>query len=159
MAVVISFFMPWISVDAPAVGKVAKILTGKDKATLDTISAYQVPILANSHESRFMISVIKIFMPDITDADKKSYFIWFVPIVAIVIFFLNDTLGKIKFFKLIFGLVGLSVFGFGMFKMVTTDLDKLVLKVTIAQGLWITLYGYLGIGVIGMVDFFKGKKK
>jgi hypothetical protein len=45
--IVISFFLPWVSVESQAVGEFSKILTGKKQAVVANISGFQVPILAN----------------------------------------------------------------------------------------------------------------
>lgn len=65
LVVILGFFLPWVSVESEQIGAVTKILTGKSQKLIDSVSAFQVPILANSSESRFMISVIKIFNPGI----------------------------------------------------------------------------------------------
>lgn len=153
--IVISFFMPWISVESEAVGGITKVLTGKKQAQMASISAFQVPLLANSEESRFMISVIKIFSPDIKDADKKSFLIWVVPALAILILAVKSFIKKNKWLDLVIGIIGCAIFFVAFFKIKTTDLDKLVLKVAINQGLWITLLAYLGIGLLSFVNFFK----
>jgi len=156
----VAFFLPWVSVDSPAIGGITKILTGKKQATIDAISAYDVPVLANSDESRFMMSVIKIFQPNIENADKKSYLIWAVPLLAIIIFLLSCVLlpGN-RWLSLIFGIIGIAIFAFGYYKITTTDLDKLVLTITIGIGVWLTLWGYLGIGLVHVLDFFCPCKK
>ena len=159
VVIVISFFLPWISVESAAIGEVTKALTGKRQATIDSISAFKVPILANSKESRFMISVIKIFNPGIKNADKKSFLIWLVPGLALIIFLISRFFYKNKWVNLAFGIIGCPIFFIAVYKITTTDLDKLVLRVNINLGLWLTLFGYLGIGVLGFINFIQLTKK
>jgi len=154
-----SFFLPWIAVESAAVGGVTKLLTGKKQATIDTISGFDVPIKANSSESRFMLSIIKIFNPSLKNADKKSFLIWIVPLFAVLMFFLSVKYNDIKFVKPILGIIGVSIFVVAAFKIFTTDLDKLVLNVRIAYGLWLVLIGYLFFGILEIVDFVKMMKK
>ena len=142
--IVVSFFMPWVRVESPLTGGVTKILTGKEQSVIDQVSGMDVPLMANSSESRFMISVIKIFNPGIKDADKKSWLILGVPGLSIVILLVSWFLDKNKWVNLGFGILGCAIFGVAVFKLMTTDLDKLVLKVSIAHGLWLLLLGYLG---------------
>jgi hypothetical protein len=149
----VSFFLPWIKVESPAVGTISKILTGKEQAVISGISGYAVPVLANSEESRFMISVIKIFNPGIQNADKKSYLIWVVPGLAVVILVVKLFLDKNKWINLVIGLIGSLIFLVAVYKLNTTDLDKLVLKVSIAPGLWFILLAYLGIGLLCLANF------
>jgi len=129
--IIIAFFMPWVSVKSEQVGMFAKILTGKNQDVVDNISAFQVPIMANSSDARLMISVIKIFNPDIKDIDKKSFLIWVIPILAVVIFIVSYFFGKNKWANLIVGIIGAAIFIVAAYKIKTTDLDKLVLKVEI----------------------------
>ena len=149
----VSFFLPWVSVESAAVGSVSKLLTGKEQAKIDSISGFKVPIIANSEESRFMISVIKIFNPNITNADKKSWLIWLVPGLSLIFLALGHFLGKNKWFYLCVGILGVLIFSGATFKIFTTDLDKLVLQINIGIGLWILLISYLGIGVINLMRF------
>lgn len=151
--IVVSFFLPWISVESAAIGGITKVLTGKKQATIDSVSGFRVPILANSEESRFMITIIKIFNPNIKDADKKSWLIWMVPGLAVILLVLRRFFESNKWFYLGVGLLGTLIFVVTVFKITTTDLDKLVLKVDIAVGLWLLLVGYLGIGILNLVRF------
>lgn len=157
--IVVSFFLPWVSVESEAVGGISKLLTGKKQSSVGAISGFQVPIMANGEESRFMISVIKIFNPDITHADKKSILICLVPLLSIGLYFLSNRFGKNKLVILGIGILGVTIFGGAVFKIFTTDLDKMVIKVSIAIGLWLTLFGYLFIGLIHLKEFFELGKK
>jgi Na+-transporting NADH:ubiquinone oxidoreductase subunit NqrC len=51
------------------------------------------------------------------------------------------------------GVIGVLIFVVGVYKIASTDLDKLVLNVNIGAGLWLTLYGYLGMGLAGIAGF------
>jgi hypothetical protein len=159
MLIVVSFFLPWVVLESGVVGGVTKILTGERKAALQSISGFQVPVLANSAESRLTISVIELFNPGIKNADKKSYLIWVVPLLAVLICASFLFFGKNKWVSLICGIVGMAVFAVAVFKIKTTNLDKLVVKVAIGYGLWLVLYAYLGMGVVSLANFFALKKK
>ena len=154
----ISFFLPWVSVESEAVSGFSKVLTGKKQSVLDTISGYDVPVLANGDESRFMISIIKIFKPDIKDADKKSYLIWLVPFFSLLLFWLKQKFPRNKWVGLGVGLIGALIFVVAVWKITTTDLDKLVLKISIGYGLWLILLAYLGIGILELWAFIKSLK-
>ena len=151
----ISFFLPWVHVESPMVGSVTKVLTGKRQAEIVGISGFAVPGLANGPDARLMISIIKIFNPSVTDADKKSWLIWGVPLFAVIIFLVGLFLGSNKWFNLVIGVIGIAIFLVGVYKIKTTDLDKLVLSAKIGLGIWLTLYGYLGLGVTAVINFIK----
>ena len=149
--IVISFFLPWVQIESQQVGAFSKMLTGKRQVTLDRMSAFQVPLRANSSEARLAMSVLKIFAPNMQNADKKSFLIWIVPLCAVGMFLLRNILNKNMLVHLGIGVAGCLIFIIGLIKIVTADLDKLVLNVRIAPGLWLTLVGFLGIGVIGFM--------
>ena len=158
IVIVVAFFLPWISVESAVVGKVSKILTGKTQATIGSVSGFKVPILANSEESRLMIAVIKIFQPDITNADKKSFLIWMVPLLAVVIFLVGNAPKTNQWIRLVFGVLGILIFVGVTYKIITTDLDKMIIKVNIEYGLWLIIFGYLGIGILQIGEFLKLRK-
>ena len=151
----ISFFLPWVNVESQMVGTVAKVLTGKRQVAIASISGFAVPGLANGPDARLMLSVIKIFNPGITDADKKSWLTWGVPIFAIAIFLLGLFIADNRWFNLGVAAIGILIFIVGAYKINTTDLNKLVLDAKIGLGVWLTLYGYLGLGITGAVNFVK----
>lgn len=155
LIVVLSFFLPWVEVGSKAVGTFSKVLTGERQTLIISISGFKVPILANSPDARLMISVIKIFNPDIKDADKKSYLIWSIPLLAVIMFVAGYIFNKNRWLHLVFGIIGTAIFVVAFYKIKTTDLDKLVLNASIGSGLWLTLWAYLGIGILGLVIFGK----
>ena len=157
--VVTSFFMPWVKVQSQQIGAVSKLLTGKRQADIDSISGIGVPIRANGEDARLIISVMKIFSPKIKDADKKSFLVLLVPILALAMFLGYRYKGDNKLVLLLIATIGISIFTVGTFKIVTTDMDKLVLNIKIGSGLWTTFVAYLGMGLTGLAGFiFKIKK-
>jgi hypothetical protein len=151
----VSFFLPWINVGSPLAGGISKVLTGKKQADFYSISGFQVPILANGSESRLIISVIQLFNLGVKDADKKSWLIWAMPGLAVIMLMLLWLWGNNRWLLLVLGIMGVAIFGVATFKILTTNLDKLVLKVTIAYGLWALLTGYLLLGGICLSNLIK----
>ncbi len=158
----ISFFLPWVNIESAVVGGLSKILTSKESATISSISGFKVPILANGQDSRLIISIIQLFNPGVKDADKKSYLIWGVPGLAVLMLVLFWFLGKNKWLNLGFGVAGILIFLVAVFKIATTNMDKLIMKVSIGFGLWLLLVGYLCIGLLCGINFLnlnKGGRK
>ena len=149
----IGFLLPWVSVESPAAGKISELLTGKKQGEFYSISGFQVPILANSKESKLMISIIKLFNPGIKDADKKSWLIWLVPGLALLMLIALLVWGNNKWLQLAFGILGVVIFAGATFKILTTNLDKVILKVSISYGLWTLLVGYLLLGCVSLLNF------
>jgi hypothetical protein len=157
--VIIAFFIPWVAVKSEQVGMVSKILTGKKQAVIDNISAFQVPILANGPDARLMLSVIKIVNPNVKDADKKSFLIWGIPFLAVIIFIVSHFFGNNKWANLIIGVLGVAIFIFASYKIKTTDFNKLVLNIEMGPGLWLTLWSFLLMGATGFIRFIAPAQK
>ena len=159
--IVIGFFLPWVSVGSSQVGAVSKLLTGKSQETITSISGFQVPILANGPESRLMITVIKIFNPGVENADKKSWAVYGIILLALLIYALIYYFPKNKWIHLGVGIIGSGIFVATVFKLATTDMDKFVIQVKIGLGLWLILCAYLVMGVMSFIQFgrqLKGRK-
>lgn len=150
-----AFFLPWVSVNSSVKGLVVKVFGSQD-ASIMKISGYQVPILANREDSRLMITVIKLFNPGIQDADKKSWLIWAVPILSVLLAFAYMMFNKNKWFDLGLGILGVAIFAVGLYEILVTDLNKMGIEVEILNGVWLTLVGYL---CIGLIAFFKFTQK
>ena len=158
--IVIGFFLPWVSVGSAQVGAVSKLLTGARQEKITSISGLQIPILANSQESKLMITIIKIFNPGIKDADKKSWAVFLIIVLALVIYGLVYYFPKNKWIHLAIGIVGIAIFAVAVFKIATTDMDKFVIQVKIGIGMWMILLAYLVMGIMSFIQFgrqLKGK--
>ena len=149
----VSFFLPWVNVESQVIGSISKLISGKSQASLKTISGFQVPILANGPDAKLMITIIKIFNPAVKDADKKSWLIWGIPGLGVVLFGLALFLGKNKWVNLGMGILGVLIFAVVTYKIKTTNLDKVVLNIAIGPGLWAILWSYLGIGIVSLIRF------
>lgn len=176
-AVVIAFFLPWVrlkttqatgivseglalaSVGAWPVGFISGLFSGGKHGMSQSISAYQIPVLANSNESTLIISLMQIFMPNVEDADKKSYLLWAIPFLAGAIALAGIFLGGNKWFGLVVGVVGIAIFAVVTYKVKSIDLDKIVMKVYTGPGLWITLWAYFGMGLVSLIDFVTQLKR
>lgn len=149
----LGFFLPWVSVESEQAGWFTKIISGKSQEKIATISGFQVPIMANSEESRLIITIAKIFNPGIEGVDKKSFAIWIIPVLAIIFALLVHFLEKDKWVNLAIGVIGVLIFVIAVFKIQTTDLDKAILRVRIGLGLWLILWSYLIMGILCLVRF------
>lgn len=155
VVIFLSFFLPWVSVGSKQVGAVTKLLTGKSQETIHSISGFQVPVLANGPDARLIISIAKIFSPGISGVDKKSYLIWIVPLLAVIMFFARMIWKNNKWVHLGTAVIGCAIFFVAVWQIKSTDLDKLVLQIRIVCGLWLIFWSYLGIGVLSAWDFIR----
>ena len=156
LLIIVAFFMPWVSVEStPVVSELSRIFTKKEVKISQSISAYHVPMLANTEDARLANSVIKILNPDTQDAGKNSFLIWLVPLLAVAILLLSILFSKNKWVHLASAAVGILIFVIGVYRIKTLNLNQIILNVAIGPGLWLTLWAYLGIGVCALLNFVK----
>ncbi|MCX7927931.1 MAG: hypothetical protein N2606_07370 [Candidatus Omnitrophica bacterium] len=153
LVIFIAFFLPWVGVETIVTSSISKILA-KPTNPLITISGFQVPILANSSESKLIITIVQIFNPSIKNVDKKSYLIWLVPGFSIFFLLLMLFLGRNKWINLLVGIISIAIATGTTLKILTTNLDKAVVKVNLLIGVWLTLFCYFLFGLICLVNFF-----
>ncbi|MDP8234095.1 MAG: hypothetical protein P9M06_04775 [Candidatus Saelkia tenebricola] len=153
VSVIISFFLPWISVNTQPVGKVTTALITKDDASFTKISGFRIPILASSEDVRLIVSIARIFNPSIQDVEKKVWFLWFVPVLAWFIFLLSGRFYKSRFINLAYTIIGCGIFLISFYEIQTADLENIILKIKIESGFWFTIWAYLGIGILGLLRF------
>jgi len=180
LAIVHAFFMPWAKASASAT-KVAKGLTksasagmlantpfagkfimGLDKATdkisemgdiqiKTAVSGYDIPTLINKKTSQIAISIASVMFKDAKDLDKKSLLVYLVPLLALVCIGLVVFGLKNKIALIVMTVLSGGIAVGGLYNLMTVDLSKLPIQISIEQGLWQTMYSYLIIAVIGII--------
>ncbi|MBM3250448.1 MAG: hypothetical protein FJZ09_06410 [Candidatus Omnitrophica bacterium] len=152
--VIMAFFMPWIRVESEAMGFFNKLFGGKKGAQVESISGFRIPIIANSEESKMMIDIIMAYDPDAKDPSKRSYLVWLYPTLALMILFFSLAFPRNSWVNLGCGILAALVFGFGMYKVMNADTNRTqFMTLTVGPGVWVTLWGYLAIGIAGLFKF------
>ena len=159
IVIIVAFFLPWVNVESQQAGSITKVLTGKRQGNIASISGIQIPMMANSDESRLLISIAKIFFPKVDNVDKKSFMVCLIPLLALLIIALNLTIGSNKLVQLGCAVLGVLIFAVAFFKIMTTDMDKLVLQINIGIGLWLILLSYLAIGMVSTIRLVTRKQR
>ena len=159
ICICIGFFLPWVHVMSAPMSGLTKLIVGKAAGPIDSISGFDVPLLANGPDARLMTSIIQIFNPSVKHADTMSWGIWLVPLLAIAIFLTLKFVPQRKWLYLGYGLLGCLIFGVAVFKLKTTDLDKMVLQIKLAFGLWLWLWAYLCLGLVCLYHFYLSVRK
>ncbi|MFA4984935.1 MAG: hypothetical protein WC559_06520 [Candidatus Omnitrophota bacterium] len=164
LLVITAFFQPWVEIESfqggtiqigsIQIANIPKIEIGNQQLLNRSISGYDVPVLANGRDARLVISIVKIFKPDVRDIDKKSYLVWAIPALAAAIFLLSIVLSQNKLANIIIGLAGVMIFALAWYKLSSVSLDKVVIAVRFGHGIWMTLWGYLGMGLSSILNLF-----
>lgn len=172
---IIAFFMPWATVATSATG-VAKGLTGAlsgtpiagkfvkgldaatnaisdiggDVAIKNTVRGYQIPIMVNDKTSKVAISLAQIFFPQAEDLDVKSYLVYVLPglgILCAILAFLGT--GK-NLYVIIMSILSGGAAAGGLYNLHTMDVSNMMVKISIQNGLWYTMYSFLFICITGI---------
>lgn len=180
IAVIFGFFMPWAKASTSAgkmargatsaaagMGKDAPLLGGlfgkMDKATAKitsaadavsvkmSVSGYNIPQMMNTKSSQVAVALAGIFFKDAKDADKKSYAVYLMPILALVCIGLALVGMKNKIALIVMAVISGGISVGGLYTLMTTNLSNLAVAISIENGLWQTMYAYLLICVIGIV--------
>lgn len=184
--IIVSFFMPWAKATVSAT-KVAKGMTdsatgklqntpfggkfvrGFDQATnaigslgdiemKTTVSGYDIPTMINKKSSHVAIQLAQLLFKDAKDLDKKSMLVYLLPLFAIVCIALAVTGLKHKISVIVSAIIGGAIGVGGLYKLISTDLSKLPVQISIETGLWQTMYGYLLICILSIAWFVAGEK-
>ena len=159
IAIVVSFFLPWVMVQSKQTGAFTKALTGKRQQNIAAISGFQVPVMANGDEARLISSIAKIFNPSVDNIGLKSFLVVVIPLLAVAIAGVNYLYEKNKWANAAVAVLGILIFLVAIFKLTTTDLDKLILQIKIGIGMWVTLISFLGIGIASALRAVELSKK
>lgn len=179
LAIIHAFFMPWAKASASAT-KVAKSLAksasggilentpfagkfirGLDKTTdkisdlgdiqiKTAVSGYDIPTLINKKTSQIAIAIASVMFKDAKDLDKKSMLVYLLPLFALLCIGLAVVGLKNKIALIVMAVLSGGIAVGGLYNMMTIDLSKLPIQISIEQGLWQTMYAYLIISVIGI---------
>ena len=183
VAIIIGFLMPWATIATSVTGVskgllgsldktpyAGKIVGGISKATdvigdlgdisiKNTVRGYQVPIMVNDKSSKVAISLAQIFFKQADDLDKKSYLVYLFPIagaVCALLAFLGD---RNKIYTIAMTVLGGAIGIVGLFKLYTLDVGSTIVKISIQNGLWVILYSFLFMLIVGIAALAADKKK
>ena len=109
------------------------------------VSGVQVPQLANQKNAQTAIALMEIFTGKQEYIGLKSYAVYLLPGIALACGLLLTFLGRQRFVP--WGVAGLcaAVAGVGFWKLLTTNLQSLMIAITIGPGLWLSLWAYVGL--------------
>lgn len=176
--IVVSFFKPWANVVTSALG-VSKELTAatKDKlgdssfgskvsSTLQsitgflsgvgdikvktTVTGYDIPVMVNSKTSKVAISLAQMMFKSAEGLEAKSYLVYLLPLSGMGCAVLVLLGVKKKIFIVAMAALSGAISITGLYNLKTADISTLAVKITVQDGLWYTMYGFLFIFVIAV---------
>jgi len=151
-AVIVScFFTPWIKVHMTPAAAMKSLVGGNNSASMLTVTGAGIPKMANGEFSKIFIKVFGMFFSSVDNADKKSYLVWVIPVLAFVILLATVRLkGKWPASAILGGISAIAGAG-AIVKILMTDLNGLLICVQICLPLWVTLLSFIAIGAVHLL--------
>lgn len=146
------FFLPWIKVHSVPAAAFKRLCGGRQSAAIITTSGAGVPEMANGSCAKTMIQVLGRFFGSVENVDKKSYLVWILPILAIMVAAASIAWKGRWIVSVLLGLLCIAIAVGGTFKIVTTDLDGALFRVQICFSLWGILLAYGVAGAVHLIS-------
>ena len=126
----------------------AETITG-DLPTLSDIprqvSGVQIPQMANQEHAQVAMAVVELLTNTRQHLGAKSYAVYLLPGLALLCAMLLTGLRNRVPVAVGIALVCAAIAGAGFRKLLTTNTTTLFVAVTIGEGLWLSLWGYVGL--------------
>ena len=178
-----SFFMPWVTVDTTvikAAGEMAanpknKMIEAEglrivffknlgsifypafrriDKDIEVIASGIGIPKLMNGEEARFIVPFMETLFKDIDDIERKSYFVYGFPIMAImcIAFVLLGLRFRSPIILMLMLCEAISIIGiYNLKSAAKADIKATFTTLTIEPGMWYSLYAFLAIFIMSFL--------
>lgn len=181
--IIVAFFMPWAEVaasvsgiskevtssvkDTPFAGKIVGKISDVTDAISEMgdisiksrVSGFDVPRMANDKTSKVALSLVEVFFKSAENIDMKSYLVYVLPLLAIVCVILAILGIKNKLFVAIMLIISGIVSIGGLYNLYTMDVSSAIVKITIKDGLWYSMYAFMFIFLVSILWLVWDRKK
>jgi hypothetical protein len=156
------FFLPWARIElkgserkelgriALRIRRGAETLTG-DLPTLSDIprkvSGAQIPRLANQKNSQLLLALVELATNTRQEVGLKSYAVYLLPSLALLSGLLLIFLDERRLIVILVGLFCAALSAFGFWRLLTLKTTTPFASITIGHGLWLSLWGYVGLAM------------
>lgn len=189
VAVIIAgFFQPWAKVSTSVesvsegvtgvlkgtFGKVSlgsKVIGGIEKVTdkvnekvgavgvKKSVSGFDVPRLVNNKSSKIALAIAQAMFKSAEGLDWKSYAVYLLPLAGIICIILAIIGFKNNIAVIIMTVLSGAISILGLYNLHTANLSSLIVKIEIGEGIWNTLYSFLVIAIVGILQLVLNRKK
>ena len=111
------------------------------------VSGVQIPQMANQKNGQVVIALMELLTNTRQHIGLKSYAVYLIPGLALLCAGLLTVLGRVPVAAIGVGVVCAGIAGAGFWKLLTTNTHTLFVAITIGQGLWLSLWAYVGLAV------------
>lgn len=115
------------------------------------VSGIQIPQMANQENAKVALALLELLTHQRQDIGVKSYAVYLVPGLAILVGILLTWLGRRP--AVIWASAGgcAAIAGIGFWTLLTTNTQALFIAITIGPGLWLSLWAYVGLAVSALL--------
>ena len=113
-------------------------------------SGAQIPQMANQPNAKVAIALMELLTNTRQHLGAKSYAVYLVPGLALLCGALLTVRGRVRGVALGIAAGCAVVAGAGFWKLLTTNTATLFIAITIGPGLWLSLWGYVGLAVAAL---------
>jgi hypothetical protein len=177
--IVKAFFMPWLGADtsairatkqvvqanagelknAPVTGVIMDWLGGIFSVTRQVadvnismvVTGCEIPRIAATEMTKTSLILLKTLFDDVRGIDEKSKLVYLVPGLAILCSLIAIAGMRFRIAVFILFLVSGTIALGALYKILTTPLSTPVIKLSIKEGLWLTVHAYLFIFSVSMI--------
>jgi len=146
--ILICFFLPWLRIRAAAAIAIKDIFRAGFSASALMTSRAGIPQFANGPSSKVFVRVFGLFFESVENADKKSYLVWLVAILPVIVSAVSIRFKGNWIASAVLGLLCAAVAMAATVKLAMTDLSGLVVRVQTCPALWITIAAYFLLGFV-----------
>lgn len=132
----------------------AETVTGELPSLADIpkqVSGVQIPQMANQENAQVALALMELLTNTRQHVGLKSYAVYLLPGLAILCGALLTVLGRVRAAALGVAALCAVVAGAGFWKLLTTNTSTLFIAITIGPGLWLSLWGYVGLAAAALV--------
>jgi len=157
--IVVCFFLPWITAHSDAAAAIKGFFGKDDSAIIFKTSGAGIPKIANGPEAKQFIKVAGMIFGDVKNADVKSYLVWLIPLLALIIFVVSTKFKGQWIASAAIGAISTILSVGATFKIMLSDLDAILIRVQINTGLWLIFLAYFALGVVHLVSAYLERKQ
>lgn len=131
----------------------AETVTGELSSLADIpkqASGAQIPQMANQENAKVAIALMELLTNTRQHLGAKSYAVYLVPGLSFLCGVLLTVQGTRRAVALGVAALCAIVAGVGFWKLLTTNTSALLIAVTIGPGLWLSLWGYVGLALAAL---------
>lgn len=139
----------------------AETITGNlpDLSTLPTrVNGPDIPAFINRTDNAVAIALAEMLSGQ-RDISKKSYAVYLVPGLALVLGLLVTVLAGVPAVCWTAAALSALVAGVGFWKLLITPTESLMVAITIGPGLWLSLWAYVGLALCAAVLALSGRPR